>query len=142
MIISKEVAQAYSHQAKERFKTKDAILEHGRTAIGKTAGEFDIRGRLKEGSNKGAVGQVIEEGLYGYHINSDSEPDFPEAGVEVKATGVLRDKGNRYKAKERLVLNIINYMKEAGVVFETSSFWHKNQTLMLIIYEYLIGGAK
>lgn len=142
MVISKEAVQAYFDSMKENFKTKEAILEHGRMAIGKTAGDFDLLGRLKEGSNKGAVGQVIEEGLYGYHINSDSEPDFPEAGVEVKSTGVLPDKSNKYKAKERLVLNVINYMKEADTAFATSSFWHKNQTLMLLVYEYLIGGAK
>ena len=118
------------------FVTKEAVLEHGRDAIGKTAGYYDKTGRLAKAGNKGRVGQTIEEGLYGYHINSESEPDFPVAGVEVKTTGVLRDR-RQFRAKERLVLNIINYMKEAGTSFETSSFWHKNRLLMLIVYEYL-----
>ena len=120
------------------FVTKEAVLEHGRGAIGKTAGYYDKTGRLAKAGNKGRVGQTIEEGLYGYHINSESEPDFPVAGVEVKTTGVLRDR-RQFRAKERLVLNIINYMKEAGTSFETSSFWHKNRLLMLIVYEYLKG---
>ncbi len=127
----------YPEQKETLFVTKEAILNCGRTAIGKTVKELDKYKRLETDGIKGGVGHVIEESLYGYHINSDSEPDFPEAGVELKTTGVIRDKNNVYKAKERLALNIINYMKEVDATFETSSFWHKNKTLMLIIYEYL-----
>lgn len=127
----------YPEQKETLFVTKEAILNCGRTAIGKTVKELDKYKRLETDGIKGGLGHVIEESLYGYHINSDSEPDFPEAGVELKTTGVIRDKNNVYKAKERLALNIINYMKEVDATFETSSFWHKNKTLMLIIYEYL-----
>lgn len=127
----------YPEQKENLFVTKEAILSCGRTAIGKTVKELDKYRRLATDGIKGGVGHVIEESLYGYRINSDSEPDFPEAGVELKTTGVVRDRNNIYKAKERLALNIINYMKEVDATFETSSFWHKNRTLMLIIYEYL-----
>ena len=40
---------------------------------------IDKKGRLSTG--KGAVGIVIEESRFGYKPNSESEPDFPEAGV-------------------------------------------------------------
>ena len=120
---------------KIEYKTQEEILIRGNEAIGKTVRQIDKYGRVDSDGIKGGIGHVIEESLYGYEINSDAEPDFPEAGVELKVTGVIKDK-NGYKAKERLVLNIINYMKEAYTTFDTSSFWHKNETLMLLFYEY------
>ena len=120
---------------KIEYKTQEEILIRGNEAIGKTVRQIDKYGRVDSDGIKGGIGHVIEESLYGYKINSDAEPDFPEAGVELKVTGVIKDK-NGYKAKERLVLNIINYMKEAYTTFDTSSFWHKNETLMLLFYEY------
>ena len=119
-----------------KYKTQEEILIRGTEAIGKTVRQIDKYGRVDTDGIKGGVGHVVEESLYGYKINSDAEPDFPEAGVELKVSGVVKDK-NGFKAKERLVLNIINYMKEAYTTFDTSSFWHKNKTLMLLFYEYV-----
>lgn len=121
---------------KIEYKTQEEILIRGTEAIGKTVRQIDKYGRVDSDGVKGGIGHVVEESLYGYKINSDAEPDFPEAGVELKVSGVIKDK-NGYKAKERLVLNIINYMKEAYTTFETSSFWHKNQVLMMLFYEYV-----
>ena len=123
---------------KIEYKTQEEILIRGTEAIGKTVRQIDKYGRVDSDGIKGSIGHVVEESLYGYKINSDAEPDFPEAGVELKVSGVIKDK-NGYKAKERLVLNIINYMKEAYTTFETSSFWHKNQVLMMLFYEYVRG---
>lgn len=127
----------YPEQEEIIFVTKEAILERGKSAVGKTVGEIDKYGRLSKDGVRGRIGHIIEESLYGYHPNSDSKPDFEKAGVELKSTGALKDKKKGYTAKERLVLNIINYMKEVDKTFETSSFWTKNRLLMLIIYEYL-----
>lgn len=120
-----------------KYKTQEEVLYRGRQAVGLTFGEMDKHGRADSKELKGGIGHVVEESWYGYKINSDARPDFPEAGVELKVTGVVRDKNGEYRAKERLVLNIINYMKEVKTTFETSSFWCKNKTLMLFIYEYL-----
>ena len=127
----------YPEQEEIIFVTKEAILERGKSAVGKTVGEIDKYGRLSKDGVRGRIGHIIEESLYGYHPNSDSKPDFEKAGVELKSTGALKDKKKGYTAKERLVLNIINYMKEVDKTFETSSFWTKNRLLMFIIYEYL-----
>ena len=121
---------------KFEYKTQEEILIRGTEAIGKTVRQIDKYGRVDSDGIKGSIGHVVEESLYGYKINSDAEPDFPEAGVELKVSGVIKDKKG-YKAKERLVLNIINYMKEAYTTFETSSFWHKNKVLMMLFYEYV-----
>ena len=83
---------------------------------------------------KGHFGQILEEFYFQYKPNSDAEPDFKEAGLELKSSPLKRLKNKQYRAKERLVLNIINYLEEANQTFETSSFWHKNAHLLLVFY--------
>ncbi len=121
------------------YRTKEAVLKRAQEAIGIPLGEIDKTGRLRTG--KGAVGTTIEESWYGYAPNSESDPDFPEAGVELKAAAYLQGRTG-VRAKERLVCNIINYMEEHDKTFETSSFWHKCQTLLLLFYQHLDGVPK
>ncbi len=117
------------------YKTKESVLKRGQEIIGIPLREVDKTGRLSTG--KGAIGTVIEESWYGYRPNSESEPDFPEAGVELKATPYIRGKRGQIRAKERLVCNIINYMEEYKNSFKDSSFWHKCQTILILSYEHL-----
>lgn len=115
------------------YKTKEAVLKRAQEAIGIPIWQIDKTGRINSG--KGAIGNVLEESWFGYTPNSESEPDFPEAGVELKATPYLvTSKGIR--AKERLVCNIINYMTEYKKTFRTSDFWHKCETLLIMSYEH------
>lgn len=121
------------------YTTKDSVLKRAREAIGISLREIDKTGRLQTG--KGAVGTVIEESWFGYRPNSEAEPDFRDAGVELKVTPYIRGpKGIR--AKERLVCNIINYMEEYSKTFHTSAFWHKCQTMLLMFYEHRQGVLK
>jgi DNA mismatch repair protein len=87
-------------------------------------------------ANKGALGQILEECHFYYKINSDNEPDFKAAGVELKATPMRKNKNGSYSAKERLVLNVINFMEIHKELFEQSSFLKKNKLLLLINYLY------
>ncbi len=122
-----------------KYTTKEAVLKRGREVIGIPMREIDTTGRLATG--KGAIGTVIEESWFGYTPNSESEPDFPEAGVELKVTPYIRGK-NGIRAKERLVCNIINYMEEYDKTFQTSAFWHKCNTMLLMSYEHLMDRPK
>lgn len=122
-----------------QYTTKEDILKRAREVIGIPLKDVDKTGRLSTG--KGAIGTVIEESWFGYTPNSESEPDFPEAGVELKVTPYI--KGNRgIRAKERLVCNIINYMEEYDKTFQTSAFWHKCNTMLLMSYEHLADKPK
>lgn len=114
-------------------------MRRAKEAIGIPMKDIDTTGRLATG--KGAIGTVIEESWFGYTPNSESEPDFPEAGVELKVTPYLHGK-NGIRAKERLVCNIINYMEEYDKAFETSAFWHKCNTMLLMSYEHLLDRPK
>lgn len=84
--------------------------------------------------NKGSFGQFLEKYYFLYEPNSNSEPDFKEAELELKASPIKKLKKLRYVSKERLVLNIINFMEVAEQNFESSSFWKKNKTLLVIFY--------
>jgi DNA mismatch repair protein MutH len=119
------------------YLTVEELLIKSKEAQGKTFGEIDLTKRLANENAKGGLGQVIEESFFGYSINSIAKPDFEHLGVELKVTPFKRNKNGSISAKERLVLNIINYMEEVQAHFHTSSFWKKNQKLLLMFYEWL-----
>jgi DNA mismatch repair protein MutH len=83
---------------------------------------------------KGNFGQILEKFYFGYEPNSDAEPDFLETGIELKSTPLKTLKNGEFRSKERLVLNIINYLDVYKENFETSSFWKKNAHLLLVFY--------
>lgn len=118
------------------YKTSDELIMYAKEAEGKYLYEIDKKDMLENTNVKGSVGHIIEASYFGYEINSNAEPDFADVGIELKATGILKMKNGKLKAKERLVLNIINYFEEANADFETSSFWKKNRHLLLFFYEY------
>ena len=89
------------------------------------------------GSSKAGFGTVLEKQFYRINPgNASGVPDFPEAGVELKSTGLVRT-NTAWEAKERLSLNLINYQEEGLVTrFEASSFMKKNRLLMMVGYRY------
>jgi len=115
------------------YKTREEILVKGREAIGIPFKQIDQTNRLTTG--KGAIGSVMEESWFGYNINNEANPDFSSAGVELKVTP-YKSTRNGLRAKERLVCNIINYMEEYKTTFQTSSFWKKCNTMLLMFYEH------
>lgn len=120
----------------KKYQSINELLEKAKEAKGKRLSQFNINNRPLEKKNKGVIGQVIEEGLFGYNINSSREADFQDLGVELKVTGLKKLKSKKMAAKERLVLNIINFHDESKVEFEASDFWKKNQSLLMMLYLY------
>ena len=86
--------------------------------------------------NKGNLGQIIEEKFFHYECNSDSRPDFHEAGVELKVTPYKLNKNGTISAKERLILTMIDYFKVVDEDFETSHLWNKSKLILLVYYLY------
>lgn len=83
---------------------------------------------------KGGLGNLLEERFFGYRANSDREPDFAEAGVELKATCIDRRKNGADAAGERLVLTMIPYDEELPASIYDSHLWYKCQSILLIWY--------
>lgn len=115
-----------------------SIFAHARLLLGKSLHDlYPAATSLNTG--KGNLGQCVEVHHFGYNINGDAEADFSEAGLELKCTPLKLLKEGSMVSKERLVLNIINYIEEFDKTFETSSFTHKNALLLLMFYLHVAG---
>ena len=115
----------------------DSIISFAKKLTGKTlretCGDQIINHNYK---GKGNWGQILEKYYFGYEPNSKAEPDFPSAGLEVKSTPLKIVRKTELNAKERLVLNIINYLDIVNEDFEDSSFYKKNKHLLLIFFKH------
>lgn len=114
------------------IKSAQSIVDYGKKLLGHSLRELHSEAKMFNG--KGGLGTAVEYYHYRYQPNSESRPDFPEAGIELKCTPLRLLADNSMASKERLVLNIINYIEEAQKTFETSSFWSKNKFLLLMFY--------
>jgi len=117
--------------------SRDSIINFAKkleeTSLRESCGE-NILGHHYAG--KGSFGQILEKFYFLYEPNSESKADFDEVGLELKTSPIKKLKNNQYRSKERLVLNIINYLEVVNQDFETSSFWKKNANLLLVFYLY------
>lgn len=120
----------------------ESIRNFAKDLIGKSLEEAVGKYSLDDISNKGKLGSLVEEHYYGYRPdNTSGEPDFAEAGVELKVTGVIPStKTNAgYKAKERLVLMMIHYYGLVDETWEESSFLRKCRLMLILFYLYQKG---
>jgi DNA mismatch repair endonuclease MutH len=119
---------------------REDILKHAKKLIGLNLKSIitDFK-YYSQSAGKGRFGQTLEEAYFGYSNNNLSEPDFNNAGIELKSSPIIRSKkANNYKAKERLVLGILNYHSVAlEENYNSSHFFFKNKEILLVFYEYL-----
>lgn len=110
-----------------------SILEYASILLDKSLSDVlvDMESRVFKG--KGGFGQKVEKLYFKYEPNSNPEPDFYKVGMELK-TSPLKNIKKGFVSKERLVFNIIDFEKEHREIFSTSSFWKKNQLLLLMFY--------
>ncbi len=91
---------------------------------------------------KGIIGDVVEQSVLGYPANSDQAPDLLVDGdeVELKTTGLRESKkDDGWEAKEPMSITAVSIGTIAGEEFETSSFWHKVQRMLIVYYNYESG---
>jgi DNA mismatch repair protein MutH len=84
-------------------------------------------------SNKGNLGGLVEAHFFDLPPTS-SGIDFPRAGLELKVTGLVPGGKNTYKAKERLVLTMINYMEIVEERWDDSTFFKKCRLMLILFY--------
>src|SRR5690606_18651136 len=90
---------------------KNSIIEYAKKLKGKSLREVcDIDSIRTNRKGKGHFGQILEEFYFHYKPNTDAEPDFPIAKLELKSSPLKQLQNKEYRSKERLVLNIINYL--------------------------------
>ena len=114
---------------------RQSIVEYASMLIGSTLREStDAKEIADIKRSKGSFGEAVEYYYFDLKNNSDSAPDFKEAGIELKTTPLKRNKGGTLSAKERLVLGMINYMTVVDETFETSHLMEKAEDILLISY--------
>lgn len=121
---------------------KDSIIEFAKKFLGKSIlSEFskDINTLKLSNNDKGQLGKVIEKLYFKYEPNSSAKADFANAGLELKSSGLKQLKNKEYRAKERLVLSIINYFDAINETFEEDFVKGKNGHLLLVFYLYVKG---
>lgn len=131
-----------SYGADRRFRDLDEVMEKLQAVADKTFREIDITGRSTwNGAEnaKGLLGQIIEESVLGYAVNSDAAPDIQvgDQFYELKVTPLKRlskKVKNKVSAKERLVMDIINYNELPEEEFDSSTFWTKARQLIVVYY--------
>lgn len=119
---------------------KNSIIEFAKKLTGKSLRQVcEVELIKNDRKGKGHFGQILEEFYFLYKPNSDSEPDFPIAKLELKSSPLKKLKNDEYRSKERLVLNIINYINVVNQNFENSDFVKKNASILLIFYFHKSG---
>ena len=119
---------------------KNSIIEYAKKLKGKSLRQVcDSKVLEHSYSGKGNFGQVLEKFYFGYEPNSLAEADFAQIGMELKSSPLKQLKNNEYRSKERLVLNIINYVNVVNQNFENSDFVKKNASILLIFYLHQAG---
>jgi|GEM_PF-488442 len=112
-----------------------SIEKYAKKLVGQTLDEA-ISGTILSAMNKedkGTFGHILETCYFGINPGNSQNPDFKEAGVELKSTPLKMTKKGLV-SKERLVMNMIDYMKLENETWETSSFLKKNALLLLVLY--------
>jgi DNA mismatch repair protein MutH len=119
---------------------KNSIIEYAKKLKGKSLRQVcDPKVLEHSYSGKGNFGQVLEKFYFGYEPNSLAEADFSQIGMELKSSPLKQLKNKEYRSKERLVLNIINYVNVVNQNFENSDFVKKNASILLIFYLHQAG---
>ena len=90
----------------------------------------------KTHQGKGRFGDVLEEKYFGKKNDNKSQPDFPNAKLELKASPLQKTKKKGFPVKERLVLNHFTYKDIDRECFDTSHFKAKNENILIVFYFY------
>lgn len=90
----------------------------------------------KKYKGKGGFGNFLEEVYFNKKNDSKSQPDFPEAGVELKVSPLKILKNNQIRVKERLVLNHFKYSDIVNESFDESHFLYKASLILIVFYFY------
>lgn len=124
-------AQVYKKDSAE------SIFAHALLLTGKSLSEVvNLPENLENLKDRGKLGTLVEKYYFNQQPPNDHNPDFPEAGVELKVTGVLKHKSGQYVAKERLVLTMINYDHIVNESWISNVFYNKCKKMLIMFYQY------
>lgn len=113
-----------------------SIVSYSRLLTGKTLDQVvTLPHSVANSKNKGNLGGMVEAHFFELPPTNKGI-DFPEAGLELKTTGLIRRTEGSLKAKERLVLTMINYSDIVNEEWEFSAFLSKCKLMLILFYLY------
>jgi DNA mismatch repair protein MutH len=113
----------------------ESITKHAAALTGHSLA--DIFPELEDVDNvkmKGQLGNLVEKYYFQLPVNSRSGPDFPEAGLELKVTGVTKKGPGKFAAKERLVLTMIDFNKLVEEDWDNCHLRDKCGAMLILFY--------
>lgn len=128
-------------QQKYDKSSVESILNFAKLLTGKTLDEtVTLPLSVANSKNKGDLGRLVEAHFFELPP-TNSGIDFPEAGLELKTTGLIQNKDGKYRAKERLVLTMMNYMDIVDESWTNSVLFLKCKLMLILFYKYEKGVA-
>ncbi len=123
-------------ESKYDKKSVASIYEYATKLIGKSLSEaVELPKGIVNARNRGDLGSLVEKYFFEHTPPNNHDPDFKEAGLELKTTGVVAKTG-QFRAKERLVLTMINYDTIVKESWESSTFYNKCKLMLILLYLY------
>ncbi len=127
-------------------------LNFAQRNTGKQLNEILDFSKVNKRIDKGAIGGAFETQVFGKQLDNLSQPDLQfyidvynnelldhyqtDIDVELKVTAAKKLKNGEYRAKERLVLSMINYMDEFPEDFTNSHVYSKIRLMLIMYYLY------
>ncbi len=119
----------------------ESIFNFAKLLTGKTLDEaVTLPHSVANSKNKGDLGRLVEAHFFELPP-TNSGIDFPEAGLELKTTGLVQNKDGEYRAKERLVLTMVNYVDIVQESWTKSVLYLKCKLMLILFYKYEKGSA-
>jgi len=116
-----------------------SIYEHALKLTGKSLAQVAPETvKIVNNRNRGDLGTLVERFYFDHKPKSNHGPDFPEAGLELKTSGVKSPESKPgYQAKERLSLMMIDYTTIQDESWENSSLLAKCRLMLIQFYDYV-----
>lgn len=115
----------------------ESIYDYAMTLTNKSLAEVvDLPSGIVNNRDRGNLGSLVEIYFFQHKAPNDHNPDFLGAGLELKTTGVKRSTTGGFRAKERLVLGMIDFQKIATENWDTSAFVHKCRTMLILFNNF------
>jgi DNA mismatch repair protein MutH len=113
----------------------ESIVKHASALTGHSLA--DLFPEMRDADNikqKGQLGNLVEKYYFQLPVNSHSGPDFLEAGLELKVTGVTKKGPGKFAAKERLVLTMIDFNRLVEEDWDNCHLRDKCGTMLILFY--------
>lgn len=115
----------------------NSIYNYALLLTGKSLAEaVELPEDINISKSRGKLGVWVEKYYFKHQPPNDQNPDFPEANLELKVTGVIRRKTGEFVAKERLVLTMIDYVHLPKETWPSNHFYNKCKKMLIMFYEY------